>query len=118
MKKQKNSEERPWGKYQVLLEDDNCKVKKITVCPKSRLSYQMHHKRAEVWVIVKGDGTVTIDGETKDLVPNSVVLVPYKTKHRIQNTSDEEELVFIETQLGTYFGEDDIVRYEDDYDRK
>ena len=113
----KNIEERPWGNYQILLEDDNCKVKKITVGPNSRLSYQMHKKRAEVWVIISGKGKIQIGDEINEIGPNAIVMIPYETKHRIENIDNSEDLIFIETQTGTYFGEDDIIRYEDDYGR-
>ena len=109
---------RPWGAYKVLLEDDNCKVKKITVKPKSRLSYQMHKKRAEVWVVISGKGKIQVENEINEVGPNAIIMIPYETKHRIENIDDKEDLVFIETQTGTYFGEDDIIRYEDDYGRK
>ena len=107
----------PWGKFEVILNNKDCKVKKITVNPKCRLSYQSHEKRAEVWVVVSGEGRVTIDDEVDEVGHAAIVVVPYGTKHRIENTHDTDNLVFIETQLGTYFGEDDIIRYEDDYGR-
>ena len=118
-KQKKGSQDfRPWGNYEILLIDANCKVKKITVTPKGRLSYQSHKKRAEVWVVISGHGKLTCDGKTDDIAPAAVVMIPYEMKHRIENTHDTEDLVFIETQIGTYFGEDDITRYEDDYGRE
>tara|TARA_R110000824_G_scaffold16189_2_gene67417 strand:+ start:213 stop:782 length:570 start_codon:yes stop_codon:yes gene_type:complete len=111
-------ETRPWGKYEILLDDVSCKVKKITVNPKSRLSYQSHEKRAEVWVVISGYGKITCDGETDEITPAAIVMIPYGMKHRIENTDQTKNLVFIETQIGTYFGEDDITRYEDDYGRE
>ena len=107
----------PWGNFEVILDNENCKVKKITVNPLSRLSYQSHQKRAEVWVVVCGEGRITINDEVSKVGPASIVLVPFETKHRIENIHATDDLVFIETQLGTYFGEDDIIRYEDDYGR-
>jgi mannose-6-phosphate isomerase len=104
-----------WGKYEVILDDKNCKVKKITVNPKSRMSYQSHKKRAEVWVIVSGEGLLTQEGKTSAVDHAAIIMIPFESKHRIENTHETEDLVFIETQLGTYFGEDDIIRYEDDY---
>ena len=106
-----------WGKYEILLSDADCKVKKITVAPQKRLSYQSHKKRAEVWVIVSGEGSITQEGKTRAVHAGDIALIPYHTKHRIKNTHDTEGLIFIETQLGTYFGEDDIIRYEDDWGR-
>jgi len=107
---------RPWGRFDILLDENYCKVKKITVLPGKRLSYQQHQFREEHWIIVQGDATVTIDGNTNSYGPGSMIHIPIKTKHRIGNNS-QEPLIFIETQLGTYFGEDDIERFEDDYGR-
>ena len=109
--------ERPWGIYETLLDSDKYKVKKISVKPKQRPSYEYHHKRSEVWVVVQGVGLVTLDEEETAVFVGDVVEVPVGAKHRIQNTDDTEDLVFIEVQHGTYFGEDDIVRVSDDYNR-
>ena len=109
-------EHRPWGKYEILYEGKNCKVKKITVKPGGRLSYQYHYKRDECWVIVQGKATVTLDDKVFTYLEGEVVQIEYGTKHRVQN-DNKEDLIFIETQTGTYFGEDDIVRLEDDYGR-
>jgi mannose-6-phosphate isomerase len=108
---------RPWGEYFVLENEDTHKVKRIKVKPKARLSYQYHHKRSEVWTLVSGVGRITLDGETKDYYYGDIVQIPQGMKHRIENPSAEEDCIFIEVQLGTYFGEDDIVRIEDDYSR-
>lgn len=108
--------ERPWGTYFVLEEETTHKVKRIVVNPGGRLSYQYHHKRAEVWTIVSGIGRITLEGETKDYLVGEVAQIPLGAKHRIENPG-EEPLVFIEVQYGEYFGEDDIVRIEDDYQR-
>tara|TARA_Y100001938_G_C8095714_1_gene437994 strand:- start:1200 stop:1541 length:342 start_codon:yes stop_codon:yes gene_type:complete len=107
---------RPWGKYEILLSEKNCKVKKISVNPGAALSYQYHLKRAEDWVIVQGHGIVTIDEDVFNVGPGSSIHIPLLSKHRMKNTSDCE-LVFIEVQTGEYFGEDDIVRIEDNYGR-
>ena len=111
------SENRPWGNYTVLHETPNHKVKTITVEPGKRLSYQTHEKRSEYWVIVSGAGTVTLDGITSVCVGDDAFVIEQGVAHRIENTGSEE-LVFIEVQLGTYFGEDDIVRIEDDFGRE
>jgi len=116
-KKNKSTSKSPWGNFKVIYTDDDCKVKKITVNPKSRLSYQSHKKRAEVWVIVSGEGKITIEDEVSQIGPAAIIMIPFETKHRIENTHSSKDLIFIETQLGTYFGEDDITRYEDDYGR-
>jgi len=110
--------DRPWGKYEVLLDDGSCKVKKITVNPKCRLSYQSHQKRAEVWVVISGHGKLTFDDDVREVSHGAIVMIPFNAKHRIENIHDTDDLVFVETQLGTYFGEDDIKRYEDDYGRQ
>ena len=109
-------EERPWGRFFVLHDEPTYKLKRIELDPGGRLSYQYHHKRSEAWTIVKGIGTITIEDKTKDYVSGETVLIPLGTKHRIQNKTNSK-LVFIEVQTGTYFGEDDIVRIEDDYHR-
>ncbi len=107
---------RPWGEYWVLEDNSTHKVKRIQVNPGGRLSLQYHFKRSEVWTIVSGVGTITINEEIKDFHPGQVALIPQGARHRIENKT-EEPVVFIEVQYGTYFGEDDIVRIEDDYNR-
>ncbi len=108
---------RPWGTYENLLDSSSCKVKVIKVMPGKQPSYQYHHKRAEHWVVVEGSGTVTVDGIERHVNPGDYVFVPLGSKHRIKNDSEFDTLVFIEVQTGTYFGEDDIVRLEDDFGR-
>ncbi len=107
---------RPWGTYEVLLDSDDCKVKRITVFENQRLSYQYHNKREEYWLIVKGEGVVVLNGDEISCKEGDQIHVPLKMKHRICNTGTHD-LVFIEIQRGDYFGEDDIVRLEDDYQR-
>ena len=110
-------DERPWGSYVVLDEGTDYKVKTITVLPGKRISYQRHARRQEHWLVVHGIGLVTLDGEDHDVQPGSAVDVPVGMAHRIANTGTAEPLTFIEVQRGDYFGEDDIVRIEDDYGR-
>jgi len=110
-------EQRPWGEFENLLDTDYCKVKRIIVKPLQRPSYQYHHKRAEIWSVVKGSGIVTIDDIRTMVKVGDVIEVPVGCKHRIENNNSENDLIFIEVQHGTYFGEDDIVRIEDDYKR-
>tara|TARA_B100000424_G_scaffold253461_1_gene230627 strand:+ start:98 stop:439 length:342 start_codon:yes stop_codon:yes gene_type:complete len=110
------TEERPWGTFENLLEADYCKVKRITVYPGQRLSYQYHFKRSEVWTVVVGNPLVTIEGILTRYKPGDTIIIPAGTKHRIQNDTDKP-VIFIEVQYGEYFGEDDIVRLSDDYDR-
>ena len=106
----------PWGRWEVLLDADYCKVKRIIVKPGARLSYQRHQKREELWTIVQGVATVTIDDVVSDYAVGEIVHIPLKSAHRVANTQDKV-LVFIEIQRGTYFGEDDIERLSDDYGR-
>lgn len=108
---------RPWGEYFVLEDAPTHKVKRIIVKPGGRLSYQYHHHRAEVWTIVQGEAVITLDGVDEVYKKGQVAQIPLGAKHRIQNQTNED-VVFIEVQLGTYFGEDDIVRIEDDYNRE
>jgi len=107
---------RPWGSYDVLEDGTTHKVKRIDVLPGKRLSYQRHEKRAEHWFIVSGQATITLDGEIHEKGPSESVDIPRGTAHRIENKGTEP-VVFIEVQHGTYFGEDDIERLEDDYGR-
>lgn len=111
-----NDSTRPWGRYEVLQESSAHKVKCIYVKPNSRLSYQRHQKRAEHWFIVSGAATVTLNGETFQKNAGETVDIEIGDLHRIANQG-LGELIFIEVQTGTYFGEDDIERIEDDYAR-
>lgn len=107
---------RPWGEYWVLEDAENYKVKRILVNPGERLSLQYHHKRAEVWTIVSGVGSITVNDDISDYHIGQVAQIPLGAHHRIENKT-KENVVFIEVQYGSYFGEDDIVRVEDDYNR-
>lgn len=109
-------DERPWGSFTVLDEGATWKVKRIEVLPGKRLSYQKHAQRAEHWMIVQGTATVTLDGKDITLSATETIDIPIGAAHRIENPG-AEKLVFIEVQHGTYFGEDDIVRLQDDYGR-
>ena len=110
------SEERPWGRFYVLHDEPNYKLKRIEVDPGGRLSYQYHHKRSEAWTIVEGLASITLDGEKIDMKAGQTIIIPKGAKHRIENKK-KKKVVFIEVQTGTYFGEDDIVRIQDDYNR-
>jgi mannose-6-phosphate isomerase len=109
-------EERTWGRFFVLHDQPTYKLKRIVVDPGGILSYQYHHKRSEAWTIVEGVGSITLDGDVKDYLKGETILIPQGVKHRIENKG-QEKVVFIEVQTGSYFGEDDIVRIEDDYNR-
>jgi len=109
-------EERPWGRFFVLHDEPTYKIKRIEVETGHRLSYQYHKGRSEVWTIVNGEATITIDGIVSEFNIGKTIVIPQGAKHRIEN-SGNEILIFIEVQIGTYFGEDDIVRIEDDYKR-
>ena len=108
--------ERPWGRYEVLQEGGTYKVKSIHVSPGKRLSYQRHQKRSEYWYITEGTGEVTLNGEIQKVSKGSIVEIPQGMLHRMSNTGSNE-LIFIEVQTGSYFGEDDIERIEDDFGR-
>jgi len=108
---------RPWGTFSVLDEGENYKVKRIEVLPGKRLSYQRHSRRAEHWYVVRGTAKVTLNG-VEILVPSGQAIdIAREDAHRVENPDASELLVFIETQTGDYFGEDDIVRLEDDFGR-
>lgn len=106
------------GKFEVLAGNDVCgfKVKKITVYPNKKLSLQSHNFRKEYWFGLSGIGLAQINEEFVELKDNSMVYIDIKVKHRLINNSNEL-LEIIELQLGSYLGEDDIIRYEDDYFR-
>ena len=107
---------KPWGSFINILDERYTKVKQIVIKPGQSPSYQYHHKRSEIWVIVKGTAEVKLDGEVKTYGQGDVIHIPVKSKHQAKNVGDDD-LVFIEVQLGEYFGEDDIVRLEDKYGR-
>ena len=107
---------RPWGSYTVLEEDRNFKVKRIDVLPGQRLSYQKHSQRAEHWFVVAGTAKVTLDGRQIIVRTGEAIDIPVGTAHRVENPADDD-LIFIEVQRGSYLGEDDIVRLEDDFGR-
>lgn len=109
--------DRPWGSYTVLSDEADHKVKRIVVHPGRRLSYQRHSQRSEHWFIVSGTGNFVLDDAVKSVGPGDAVDIPKGSAHRIENTHDTDPLVFVEVQHGTYFGEDDIERLEDDYGR-
>lgn len=107
---------RPWGSYESLATGPGFQVKRIRVRPGASLSLQLHHKRAEHWVVLQGIATVTCDDSVFDMRANESTFIPLGSKHRLQNkTSEWVEL--IEVQTGTYLGEDDIVRFDDIYGR-
>ena len=107
---------RPWGYYRVLDDEPDHKVKRIVVYPKQRLSLQRHRHRMEHWYVVQGHAVVTRNDEEIPLKSGQAIDIPQGAWHRIMNSGDEN-LIFIETQTGDYFGEDDIERSEDDYGR-
>ena len=109
-------DKRPWGSFTVLDEAKTYKVKRIEVLPGKRLSYQRHAQRSEHWMIVEGAAKVTLNGREIQLGPGGVIDVPTGVAHRIENIGTGT-LVFIEIQRGTYFGEDDIERLQDDFGR-
>ena len=113
---ERESSERPWGRYLVLEEGPGWKIKRIDVAPGKRLSYQRHKSRAEHWMVVAGRARVTLDGEVRELAPGSTIDIPSGAAHRIENPGGVP-LTFIEIQRGAYLGEDDIERLEDDYGR-
>ncbi|MBN2333231.1 MAG: phosphomannose isomerase type II C-terminal cupin domain [Deltaproteobacteria bacterium] len=107
---------RPWGTYQVLHREEGCQVKKIVVNPGQRLSLQLHHQRSEHWVVIEGPAVITVDDQEREVAVGGHVFIPREAKHRLENRTDEL-VVIIEVQQGSYLGEDDIVRFADDYKR-
>lgn len=107
---------RPWGHYEILQESQTHKVKCIWVHPGKRLSYQRHQKRAEHWFIISGTALITLNDIESKLLAGQSINIEISDLHRIKNIG-MEDLIFIEIQTGTYFGEDDIERIEDDFGR-
>ncbi|MBA2379372.1 MAG: phosphomannose isomerase type II C-terminal cupin domain [Blastocatellia bacterium] len=111
------TEERPWGSYTILDKAGNFKVKRLEVKPGKRLSYQRHRHRAEHWFIISGTAKITLNGEEITAKSGESIDIALGAEHRVENPDLSEMLVFIEVQTGDYFGEDDIVRIEDDFGR-
>ncbi len=107
---------RPWGRYDILETSDAHQVKRITILPGQRNSYQTHKFRTEHWIVIEGLCRTVLNDVESDHGPGSVIEVPATMKHRYGSANDEQ-CVLIEVQTGTYFGEDDIIRLEDDYSR-
>lgn len=108
--------ERPWGSYTVLEQGKGYKIKRIEVKPNHRLSLQLHHHRSEHWIVVSGTAKVVCGDQETILTSNQSTYVPPCTKHRLENPGIIP-LIIIEVQNGEYLGEDDIIRFEDDYSR-
>lgn len=111
-----NFEIRPWGRFEILLEEKFYKVKKLSIYPGKRISLQYHKKRSENWVVVSGKASVYLDGKIIELIKSQSIHIPVRSHHYIENKT-KEELTIIETQTGEYFGEDDIIRLDDPYNR-
>ena len=107
---------RPWGSYQSIDAAERFKVKRITVKPGASLSLQMHHHRAEHWIVVKGTAKVVMGDQENILSENQSTYIPLGVTHRLENPG-VIPLELIEVQSGSYLGEDDIVRFEDIYGR-
>ena len=109
--------QRPWGFYKTTVMNDYFQSKVISVNPKSQLSLQSHNHREEHWIVAHGVGTVQLDQSVIEVKCGSSIFIPKGCKHRLTNTDDKESLIITEVQIGDYFGEDDINRYEDIYGR-
>ncbi|WP_119343518.1 phosphomannose isomerase type II C-terminal cupin domain [Facilibium subflavum] len=107
---------RPWGTYKTIEQGEGFQAKIIEVIPGGCLSLQKHFKRAEHWVVIQGVATITIDEDTRDYNVNEHVYIPKESVHRLQNKTNAP-VAIIEVQIGSYLGEDDIVRLEDVYNR-
>ncbi|MCD7789965.1 MAG: CBS domain-containing protein [Bacteroides thetaiotaomicron] len=109
--------QRPWGFYKTTVMNDYFQSKVISVNPKSQLSLQSHNHREEHWIVAHGVGTVQLDQSVIEVHCGSSIFIPKGAKHRLTNTDEKESLIITEVQIGDYFGEDDIIRYEDIYGR-
>lgn len=110
------TETRPWGEFQVLHEEEKCKIKKLVVKPGQKFSLQTHQNRNELWSIISGNGEITLDEEILPTQAGMIYYIPATIKHRLENVGNDD-LVVIEVQTGTSFAEEDIIRYEDFYGR-
>ncbi len=108
--------QRPWGSFEILLDNSRVKVKRLIVQPGQRLSLQKHRFRQEHWVCVDGRGQATLGKKNVELSRGKEIIIPRGSLHRLQNHGSQP-LIVIETQIGDYFGEDDIIRIQDDYKR-
>ena len=114
---QSTKEHRPWGYFKIIKDSEDYKIKKIVVRPKERLSLQMHKYRSEHWIVIKGSATVINNNKEFILKCSESTFIPANTRHRLIN-NENDDLEIIEIQTGSYFGEDDIVRFDDIYERK
>ena len=108
---------RPWGFYKSTVINNYFQSKIISVIPGGTLSLQLHNRREEYWIVAHGTGIVQIGESLKNVKCGSSLFIPKGCKHRLTNTDDKENLIITEVQIGDYFGEDDIIRYEDKYGR-
>ena len=108
---------RPWGWFESLVLSEEFQVKRILVKPRSALSLQSHKYRSEHWIVVEGTADVTVNDQNTELTSGQSIFIPLAAKHRLQNNT-HRPLVIIEVQIGSYLGEDDIIRYEDNYSRQ
>lgn len=109
---------RPWGFYKTTVMNDYFQSKIICIFPGQQLSLQSHSHREEYWIIAHGAGTVQLGDSLINVTCGSSLFIPKGCKHRLSNNSESESLIVTEVQIGDYFGEDDIVRYDDIYGRK
>jgi len=110
------TDHRPWGSFTILADEQDHKVKRLLVKPWHRLSLQKHKYRSEHWLVISGTARVTLNETVRDLEPGQSIEIGRGDLHRVENDTSMD-LVFIEIQMGDYFGEDDIERLEDDYGR-
>ena len=108
---------RPWGFYKSTVLNDRFQSKILHLRPNGCLSLQKHSRREEHWIVVQGEGRAQVGGETFGVCPGAKIVIPRNTLHRLQNESSTESLIVVEVQFGDYFGEDDIVRFDDSYGR-
>ena len=111
-----NVEERPWGNYHIIAKNTGYQIKEIKVSKGSKLSLQKHKSRSEFWQIVRGQSKIIIEKKDYHLKEGEHIYIPKNTIHRIENTGNQD-LIFIEIQLGENLKEEDIIRLEDDYGR-
>ena len=109
--------QKPWGSFRIIKKEENYLVKILLINPGGKLSLQSHEHRSEHWIIVKGIAKITLNETVKKMHQNESIFIPKQSKHRIEN-NNAEDLKIIEVQCGNILKEEDIIRYEDIYNRK
>jgi mannose-6-phosphate isomerase-like protein (cupin superfamily) len=110
-------DKRPWGHFEVLHREKGIQIKRLELKPGLQFSLQKHERRSERWIILSGEGLVSVGDKKKSVKKGDFIEIPCSASHRLKNTHSFESLVVLEAQFGEYLGEDDVIRLEDDFGR-